>query len=58
MHEAIHRDIPYPVLDAWRAARFIPRRGHDSTLEWLPQAPRRQLTGLRAQLEKVRLWRS
>jgi hypothetical protein len=55
MHDAIHRDIPQHVLDEWHAALFIPRRGHDSTLEWLQQAPRRKLKGLREQLEKVRL---
>ena len=27
MQEAIHRDIPPHVLDAWRAALFLPRRG-------------------------------
>jgi hypothetical protein len=54
MYDAIHRDIPQHVLDEWRAALFIPRRGHDSTLEWLQQAPRRKLKGLREQLEKVR----
>ena len=32
-----------------------PRRGHDSTLEWLQQAPRRRLKGLWEQLGKVRL---
>jgi hypothetical protein len=46
------------VLKEWRAALFLPRRGHDSTLEWLQQAPRRKLKGLREQLEKVRLLRS
>jgi uncharacterized protein DUF4158 len=55
MHDAIHRDIPPHVLDEWRAALSLPRRGHDSTLEWLQQAPRRKLKGLREQLEKVRL---
>jgi TnpA family transposase len=55
MHDAIHRDIPPHVLDEWRAALFLPRRGYDSTLEWLQQAPRRKLKGLRDQLEKVRL---
>jgi Domain of unknown function (DUF4158) len=55
MYDAIHRDIPPHVLDEWRAAQFLPRRGHDSTLEWLQQAPRRKLKGLREQLEKVRL---
>jgi hypothetical protein len=34
MQDAIHRDIPPHVLDEWRAALMIPRRGHDSTLEW------------------------
>jgi hypothetical protein len=31
---ASHRDIPPHVLDEWRAALFLPRQGHDSTLEW------------------------
>ena len=34
MHDAIHRDISQHVPDEWCAALFIPRRGHDSTLEW------------------------
>jgi hypothetical protein len=34
MYDAIHRDIPQHVPDEWRAALFLPRRGHNFTPEW------------------------
>jgi TnpA family transposase len=58
MADMIHQHIPQHVLDAWSAALFVPHHGNTSTLEWLQQAPRRKLKGLREQLEKVRFLRS
>ncbi len=53
--EAIRRHIPAQVLESWQEALFKPRQGNTSTLEWLQQAPRRKLKGLKEQLEKVEL---
>jgi len=58
MDDMIHRHIPLHILDAWSAALFVPHHGNTSTLEWLQQAPRRKLKGLREQLEKVRFLQS
>jgi TnpA family transposase len=51
--ETIRRHIPAQVLESWREALFQPRLGYTSTLEWLQQAPRGKLGGLKEQLEKV-----
>jgi len=53
MYDTIHQHIPQHVLDTWEAALFTPHRGNASALEWLQQAPRRKLRGLKEQLEKV-----
>ena len=53
LFDAVHRQIPAEVLQAWQAALFEPRHGQASTLEWLQQAPRRKRKGLKEQLEKV-----
>jgi TnpA family transposase len=53
MYDTMHQHIPQHVLDTWEAALFAPHRGKASALEWLQQAPRRKLRGLKEQLEKV-----
>ena len=53
LFDAVRDQIPEPVLTSWDNALWQPRQDGLSTLEWLQQAPRRKLTGLKEQMEKV-----
>jgi TnpA family transposase len=53
LFDAVRDQIPEPVLTSWDKALWQPRQDGLSTLEWLQQAPRRKLTGLKEQLAKV-----
>jgi TnpA family transposase len=53
LFDAVHREIPEEVLQAWDEALLRPCQAGISTLEWLQRPPRRKLKGLKEQLEKV-----